>query len=104
MPFGQSNDVEGAVVQAKVTNDISLTVVVLCKDAAAAAATKRKLDEGVTQLKSGPGVPPDLRGAIDVKTSVSGRKVTATTDIKVAPVIKAVKDVAAPFMGGMGGK
>jgi hypothetical protein len=102
MAFGQSNEVDGVVIQAKVASDISLTAVVLCKDATTAAATKKKLDAELPKLKSNPMVPADLKSALDVKSSVSGRKLTVTTDIKVAPLIKAVKGLG-PLMGGMGG-
>ncbi len=91
MPFGGGDDLEGAVLQVKVTADVSVSVVVLCKDSATATAAKKKLDEGMTQMKSNQMVPKDISNAINVKTSVSGRKVTATTDIKVAPLIQAVK-------------
>jgi hypothetical protein len=95
--LGGTEDVEGVVVQAKVTSDVSLTFMLLCKDAATATVAKRKLDEGLTKAKSAPGIPPDLRSLLDVKASVSGRKVTATMDIKVAPLIKTAKNLP----GGM---
>jgi len=91
VPLVGDDDVEGVVLQAKVTADVSLTAVVLCKDAATATVAKRKLDEGLAKLKSSQEVPPDLRNAFDLKLSASGRKVTATTDVKVAPLIKAIK-------------
>jgi hypothetical protein len=106
MPFGKSDEVECMVVQAKVATDISLSVLVLCKDAATATATKKKLDEELPKLKSSPMVPADLKSALDIKATTSGRKLTATMDIKVAPLIKAVKNLGPMFggMGGMGGK
>jgi phage FluMu protein Com len=103
MAFGQSKEVDGVVIQAKVASDISLSFLVLCKDAATATATKKKLDEELPKLKTNPMVPADLKSALDIKSSVSGRKLTATMEIKVAPLIKAVKNLG-PLLGGMGGK
>jgi hypothetical protein len=91
--FAGDDDVDGVVLQAKVTADVSLTLMLLCRDPATATVAKRKLDEGLTKAKSMPNVPPELRNALDVKSSASGRKVTLTTDIKVAPMIKAVKNL-----------
>jgi hypothetical protein len=106
MPFGQTKDLEGMVVQAKVATDISLAVIMVCKDAATAADAKKKLDEALPQLKSNPMLPADLKGALDFKASVSGKKLTLSSEIKVAPLIKAVKNFGPMFggMGGMGGK
>jgi hypothetical protein len=91
--FAGDDDVDGMVLQAKVTADVSLTFMLLCRDPATATVAKRKLDEGLTKAKSMPNIPPELRNALDVKSSVSGRKVTMTTDIKVAPMIKAAKNL-----------
>ena len=96
--LGSFKGAEGMVFQAKVSSDVSLTFIALCKDADAAKDAKKKIDEGLTQLKQAPMIPKDISSAIDVKTSVSGRKVTATTDVKVAPLIKAYKNMAGGMM------
>jgi hypothetical protein len=98
-PFAGDDDVDGVVVQVKVATDVSITLVAICKDSATATVAKRKIDEGLTKAKAMPNIPPEIGKALDVKSSVSGRKVTLTTDIKVAPMIKAVKNMAGGFMG-----
>ncbi len=110
MPFpgaamaGPPPGAEWGVLHAKVANDVSITVIVQCKSPADASKAKSDMDESMTKLRQAPPPLKDLAGAIDIKSSVSGKKVTATIDIKVAPVIKVVKDFAGQFMGGMGGK
>jgi phage FluMu protein Com len=98
LAMGPPPGTEWAVLQAKVGTDVSVNVVVMCKSNAEAADVKKKLDEATTQLRQLPMVPKDLSSSIDIKASVSGRKVTATTDIKVAPLIQSIKKMAGPMM------
>jgi hypothetical protein len=84
------------VLQAKVGADVSLDLVVMCKGTGEAADLKRKLDEGTAQLQRLPGPLKDIGSAISIKASVNGKKVTATTDIKVAPLIQSIKKLGGP--------
>jgi hypothetical protein len=104
LPFGgpavvaPPSGAEWGVLQAKVGSDVSLTVTVQCKSPADAADAKKKMDEGMNQLRQLPMVPKELSSAIDVKSSVKDRKLTATADIKVAPLIQSVKKLAGGAM------
>jgi hypothetical protein len=93
---------EGLVIQGKVKTDVTLNVIVLCKDAASAADVKKKTDDELAKLRQNPLLPKDLAAALDIKVTASGSKVTASTDIKVAPLIKTYKDLVGKVQGAGG--
>jgi phage FluMu protein Com len=82
---------EWGVLQGKVGADISLNLVVQCKSPADAADIKRKIDEGMALVRQLPGGLKDLSGAIEVRASATGPKMTATATVKVAPLVQAAK-------------
>jgi hypothetical protein len=100
LPFGPAvappPGMEWGVLHAKVGADVSITVTVQCKSPADASNAKTQTDDSIAKLRQFPLIPKELSGAIDVKTSVNGKKMTATTDIKVAPLLKSIKNMAGP--------
>lgn len=104
LPFGGAavvappSGVEWGVLHARVGADVSINVVVQFKSPSDAANAKAQSDENMAKLRQFPLLPKDLGSAIDVKTSVKDRKVTATADIKVAPLIKSIKSLAGGAM------
>jgi hypothetical protein len=81
--------------------DVDVSATALCPDAKTAEDIRDEMKKGLEQVRGllalaalgGQGLPSEVTELLDLEAKVSGNNVTVTKTVKVAPLIKAYKEM-----------